>query len=80
LSDVFTKARRSEVMWRIRGRGNKETELALVRLLRQHRITGWRRQIQTVGFWRVRAERESQSEGNAGGRFLRKPGKAIIST
>lgn len=43
MPDVFTKTKRSEVMSRIRGRGNKETELALVKLLRRHRITGWRR-------------------------------------
>jgi DNA mismatch endonuclease (patch repair protein) len=44
MSDVFTKAKRSEVMSRIRGRGNKETELALAKLLRQFGVTGWRRQ------------------------------------
>jgi len=33
-------------MARIRGRGNKDTELALAKLLRAHGITGWRRQIQ----------------------------------
>jgi DNA mismatch endonuclease (patch repair protein) len=43
MSDVFTKAKRSDVMSRIRGRGNKDTELALVKLFRDHRITGWRR-------------------------------------
>ena len=49
MPDVFTKARRSEVMSLIRGRGNKETELALMRLLRLHHITGWRRQIEVRG-------------------------------
>lgn len=43
MPDVFTKTKRSEVMSRIRGRGNKETELALIRLLRRQGITGWRR-------------------------------------
>jgi len=43
MTDVFTKAKRSEVMARIRGRGNKDTELALAKLLRRYRITGWRR-------------------------------------
>jgi DNA mismatch endonuclease (patch repair protein) len=47
--DVFTKAKRSEVMSRIRGRGNKETELALASLLRRHRIWGWRRQQPLFG-------------------------------
>jgi len=45
MTDVFTKAKRSEVMSRIRGRGNKDTELALVRLLRSNKIWGWRRQV-----------------------------------
>jgi DNA mismatch endonuclease (patch repair protein) len=40
----FVEAERSEVMARIRGRGNLETELALARLLRAHGVTGWRRQ------------------------------------
>ncbi|MDE3065933.1 MAG: very short patch repair endonuclease [Verrucomicrobiota bacterium] len=43
MADVFTKAKRSEVMSRIRGRGNKETEVVLARLLRANRISGWRR-------------------------------------
>jgi DNA mismatch endonuclease (patch repair protein) len=30
-------------MSRIRGRGNKDTELALAKLLRRHGIKGWRR-------------------------------------
>ena len=44
MADVFSKRKRSEVMSRIRGRGNKETEVALAKLLRKHGITGWRRQ------------------------------------
>jgi len=44
MPDVFTKAKRSEVMSRIRGRGNKDTELAVAKLLRAHHLTGWRRQ------------------------------------
>jgi len=44
VSDVFTKAKRTEVVSRIRGRGNQDAELALVKLLRRHGIAGWRRQ------------------------------------
>lgn len=44
MADVFTKAKRSEVMARIRSRGNRDTELALVTLLRAHKISGWSRQ------------------------------------
>jgi DNA mismatch endonuclease (patch repair protein) len=49
MADVFTKAKRSEVMSRIRSRGNKDTELALAKLLRRHGITGWRRNQPVFG-------------------------------
>jgi DNA mismatch endonuclease (patch repair protein) len=41
--DVFTSRKRSKVMARIRSSGNKDTELKLVAMLREHRVTGWRR-------------------------------------
>jgi DNA mismatch endonuclease (patch repair protein) len=43
MSDVFSKAKRSQVMARIRSRGNRDTELALLRLFRRHGLSGWRR-------------------------------------
>ena len=49
MPDVFTKAKRSEVMSRIRGTGNKDTELALIILFRLHRIKGWRRHQPVFG-------------------------------
>jgi DNA mismatch endonuclease (patch repair protein) len=49
MPDIFTTAKRSEVMSRIRSRGNKKTELALVRLLRKERIRGWRRHASLLG-------------------------------
>jgi DNA mismatch endonuclease (patch repair protein) len=49
MTDVFTKAKRSEVMSRVRSCGNKDTELALAKLLRRHGITGWRRNQQVFG-------------------------------
>jgi len=45
MSDIFTKAKRSEVMSRIRSRGNEATELALAKLLRPNGISGWRRHL-----------------------------------
>lgn len=45
MPDVFTKAKRSEVMSLIRSHGNAATELRLVKLMREHRVTGWRRQV-----------------------------------
>ena len=49
MTDVFTKSKRSEVMSRIRGRGNKNTEVALAKLLRANGITGWRRHQPVFG-------------------------------
>lgn len=49
MPDVFTKAKRSDVMSRIRSRGNQATELALVRVFRAEGITGWRRQVEVRG-------------------------------
>jgi DNA mismatch endonuclease (patch repair protein) len=46
MADVFSKYKRSEVMSHIRSRGNKDTEVALARLLRRHKISGWRRQVE----------------------------------
>lgn len=47
--DVFTKTKRSELMSRVRGQGNKKTELALMGLFRRHKITGWRRRWKIFG-------------------------------
>ena len=49
MPDVFTKAKRSDVMSRIRSRGNKDTELALARVFRAQGITGWRRRRRMFG-------------------------------
>jgi len=49
MSDVFSKAKRSAVMSRIKSRGNKDTELVLAKLLRANQITGWRRHVQIRG-------------------------------
>ena len=47
MPDVFTPAQRSAVMARIRGTGNKDTELRMMALFRAHGLSGWRRN-QTV--------------------------------
>jgi hypothetical protein len=47
-------------MARIRSRGNRDTELALARLLRVHGITGWRRHT------RLKVTRD-MDRGRAGG-------------
>ena len=49
MPDVFNKKKRSEVMSRIRSRGNKNTELALAKLFRRNKIIGWRRNQKIFG-------------------------------
>lgn len=43
MADMWSKAKRSAVMGKIRSTGNAETELRLVKVMKQSRITGWRR-------------------------------------
>jgi DNA mismatch endonuclease, patch repair protein len=71
MSDVFSKSKRSEVMSRIRGRGNKETELALAKLFRRHGISGWRRQ----GAILIRSSRREEAHSES----LRSPGRRLKS-
>jgi len=49
MPDVFTKKKRSEVMARIRSRGNRETELRMAKLLRKSHVSGWRRHTRLLG-------------------------------
>ena len=47
--DTLTKRQRSSLMGKIRGQGNKATELELVKLFRRAGITGWRRGLPLHG-------------------------------
>ncbi len=49
MADVWTKKKRSEVMSLVRSRGNKDTELVLVRLFRENGIGDWRRHVALFG-------------------------------
>ncbi|MDR2463669.1 MAG: very short patch repair endonuclease [Verrucomicrobiales bacterium] len=49
MADIFTKAGRSKIMSLIRSKGNKDTELRLMKIFRKHRITGWRRNRRLFG-------------------------------
>jgi DNA mismatch endonuclease (patch repair protein) len=49
MADIVSKAKRSEIMSKVRSRGNLRTELAMVKLLRANKITGWRRHYPIVG-------------------------------
>ena len=49
LTDIWSKSKRSEVMSRIRGKGNEKTELRLARLIRAEGISCWRRHLPIFG-------------------------------
>ena len=49
MADVFTPAKRSAVMARIRSRGNRATELRLIALMRERGIAGRRRNAPVFG-------------------------------
>ncbi len=49
MPDVFTPSKRSEVMSKIKSRGNRETELLFASFLRKSGITGWRRHLAITG-------------------------------
>jgi len=49
MPDVFTKEKRSEVMSLIRGKGNKRSKGALIKIFKEYGITGWRRHLKLPG-------------------------------
>jgi DNA mismatch endonuclease, patch repair protein len=46
---MFTATKRSQIMASIRGKGNKETEVALASIFRRNRVRGWRRHLPVRG-------------------------------
>ena len=49
MGDVYGKEKRSEVMRKVRSKGNKSTELRLISLFKEKGITGWRRNYNVKG-------------------------------
>jgi DNA mismatch endonuclease, patch repair protein len=49
MADVFTPAKRSAVMSRIRASGNLDTELRTIEIFHSAGITGWRRNAKVFG-------------------------------
>lgn len=49
MPDVFTRAKRADVMSKIRGRGNLTTEMRLIAAMRLLGIKGWRRHMRLPG-------------------------------
>ena len=48
-TDTVSIAKRSKIMSAVRSNGNKATELVLIKLMREHGITGWRRRVNLIG-------------------------------
>lgn len=49
MTDVFSPAKRSDIMSRVKSRGNVATEVRLIRFFRTRRINGWRRRFPLFG-------------------------------
>jgi len=47
--DTVTPEIRSRIMSQVRSKGNRSTELCMIRLLRDSRITGWKRNFALYG-------------------------------
>ena len=49
MADTLSRAERSFRMSLVRGSGNKQTELKLAPILKEHRLSGWRRKARVYG-------------------------------
>lgn len=49
MADIYSRTKRAEIMSLVRGRGNRSTELLVVRLFRKCGISGWRRHVRLTG-------------------------------
>ena len=49
MADIVDKQKRSEIMRLVRSRGNKSTEIRMIKLLRDNSIKGWRRNYNVTG-------------------------------
>lgn len=49
MTDVFSKEKRSQVMRAVRSKGNKSTEIALIKIFKTRKISGWRRNFNLIG-------------------------------
>jgi DNA mismatch endonuclease (patch repair protein) len=49
MSDVFSKEKRSEVMKAVKSKNSKTTELKMIQIFKELKISGWRRTYPLVG-------------------------------
>jgi DNA mismatch endonuclease, patch repair protein len=47
--DMFSRQQRSEIMSKVKGSGNRATELRLIAIFREYKIRGWRRRKAVFG-------------------------------
>jgi DNA mismatch endonuclease (patch repair protein) len=67
MTDSMSVAERSALMARIAGTGNESTEIAMIKLLRANRISGWRRHQRIT--WRISSLSRSLQVGQRVNRF-----------
>jgi len=48
-TDTVSRTKRSDIMRAVRSHGNKSTELMLIRIFRNHKVSGWRRRTNLAG-------------------------------
>lgn len=49
MADVFDKEKRSNIMQKVRSKGNQSTELKLIEIFREQQIKGWKRNYPVKG-------------------------------
>ena len=49
MTDFVSKEKRSKIMKAVRAKGNKTTELAMIKVFRENKIIGWRRNYKLEG-------------------------------
>ncbi len=49
MADIFSRRKRSQIMSRVKGRGNLLTELRLIKVFRAYGFVGWRRNAALFG-------------------------------
>ena len=49
MSDVLDKESRSNIMSKVRSKGNRSTDIRLIKIFKEYGITGWRRNYPVKG-------------------------------
>lgn len=49
MADVFNRQQRSQIMQKVKSRGNRSTEMRLISVFEENGITGWRRNYSVKG-------------------------------